>query len=169
MNKYKVNPSTELKYLSVRFNSVKHLDLIKPVLDAGGENDFAKELGINNFISGDLNYAKFFQDEYKTITSFEVIEHLQNPLIYLRSICDNLTYDGTLYLTTPVRWIFKGKFHFHEFSKEELIFCLKEAGFNTIEVSRIQAYNLAHFGIRPLIRKLRDMILGQCFLIKATK
>jgi SAM-dependent methyltransferase len=169
MNKYRVTPYNDLKKASVRFTSVKHLDIILPALDAGWINRFAQALGIHEFVRGDLNFVKFPRPRYNTVTSFEVIEHLQNSLFYLQNIYNSLSVGGILYLTTPVRWIFKGKYHFHEFNQEELEFCLKEVGFHEIEIKRIQAYNLSHFGIRPLIRKIRDLLFGQCFLIKATK
>lgn len=169
MNKYKVQPSG-LDNVSVRFRSTaKRVKIEPPALDAGGENDFAKALGINDFVPHDLNEDWHTAWTMETITSFEVIEHLQNPLLYLWCIYDSLEPGGKLYLTTPVRWIFKGKYHFHEFSREELETLLKMAGFKTWKIERIQAYDLKHFGIRPLIRKIRDLLFGQCFFVKATK
>jgi len=168
-NKYRVNPSN-VKDVSVRFNSVKKLiNVYGSVLDAGGENDFAKALGIKSFIVSDLNYPFTTSYKYDLVTSFEVIEHLQNPLIYLESIKSCLKNNGQLCLTTPVRWIFKGKYHFHEFNELELLDILNMAGFRVIKMTRIPAYNLKHLGIRPVIRKIRDLIKGQCFYVVTEK
>ena len=166
MNKYKVLPSVKM---GVRYSSIRKLNLsIKhPAIDAAGHNSFAINLGITDFIEQDLNLP--FLVNAKTITSFEVIEHLQNPLLYLTSIYNSLQPGGMLYLTTPSKWIFKGRFHFHEFTRDELLFCLEYAGFGEIKITRIRAYDLRHFGIRPLIRKIRDMISGQCFMVYAEK
>lgn len=172
-NKYRVTPSSH-KNSSVRFGSVDRIlkyGITMPTLDADGPNAFSKALGIDRTLNvfTDLNEQWKVPRVFMTITSFEVIEHLQNPLLYLKCIYAHLDNGGKLYLTTPVKWMFKGKYHFHEFTKEELLFCLTEAGFENIIVTRIQAYDLRHFGIRPLIRKVRDMILGQCFFITAYK
>lgn len=172
-NKYRVIPAS-VDLNSVRFGSVDERMKYKvthPALDADGPNPFSKALGITRTLSEDvnLNYWWNMRGCFITITSFEVIEHLQNPLLYLKCIHTHLKNGGKLYLTTPVKWMFKGKYHFHEFTKEELLFCLIEAGFKNISVNRIQAYDLKHFGIRPIIRKLRDMIWGQCFFVTAIK
>ena len=164
-NIYKVKASNVNKN-SRRYKSIERLPLHPSTLDAGCENKMALSLGITNFINTDLNYKFSTKKKHNTVTSFEVIEHLQNPLTYLESIYNCL---GILYLTTPVKWMFKGKYHFHEFTKEELLFCLKLSGFQHIHIKRVQAYNLRHFGIRPLIRKIRDLIYGQCFLVTAVK
>ena len=152
---------------------VNKYGLYHPSLDAGPPNIFAAAIGAQDTLDKeiDLNDAWGRPEQFYTITSFEVIEHLQNPLLYLRCIYNQLPTGGKLFLTTPVKWIFKGKYHFHEFTEEELIFCLIKAGFNAeqIKITRIQAYALRHFGIRPLIRKVRDMIYGQCFFVIAMK
>lgn len=169
MNKYKVNPSSISK-AKTRFNSTtEKVCLIEPVLDAGGRNEFALKMGITNFMDGDLNYAFGLHSYYNTVTSFEVIEHLQNPLLYLTECFELLSDKGVLYLTTPVRWIFKGKYHFHEYSKDELLFILEEAGFKDIKIERITAFDISTIGIRPLIRLIRDRLLGQCWFVEAKK
>lgn len=169
-NKYRVEPST-VQQNKRRFKSIKRLTIIPPALDAGGENDIAKALGIHEFVEVDLNWAwRILHKKFNTVTSFEVIEHLQNPLLYLSSVYAALSEGGRLYLTTPVKWFMgKGKYHFHEYTYEELLFLLQEAGFEVVIMERIQAYDLRHFGIRPIIRKIRDIIRGQCFLITAFK
>jgi len=173
MNKYRVLPK-DIKSSSVRFRSIKRemeKYSIKTALDADGPNLFALKLGIMASLDRtiDLNRKWDFKKQYDTITSFEVIEHLQNPLLYLECIYNHLTPGGRVILTTPVKWMFKGRYHFHEFTKDELIFCLSEAKFTNIQITRISAYNLRHFGIRPIIRKIRDLLFGQCFFVVATK
>ena len=65
----------------------------------------------------------------------------------------------------------KGKHHWKEYTIDEMLEMLQEVGFHLhyIKVERIQAYNLRHFGIRPLIRKARDLMFGQCMFIEAQK
>ena len=168
-NKYKVLPSG-IKSISVRAKSTSNkIRISQLAFDADGPNELAESLGVK-FNLGDTNLNKKWSREgFNTITSFEVLEHLQNPLLYLQCIYNALNYDGKLFLTTPIKWIFKGKYHFHEYTKDELIHILLQAGFVGIRVSRMQAYNLKHFGIRPLIKKIRDKLLGQCFFVIAFK
>ena len=83
--KYKINPS-EIKQISTRFNSCRDLKIEHPALDAGGKNDFALNLYVTNFVECDLNCVWTCLSTFKTITSFEVIEQLQNPLMYLKCI-----------------------------------------------------------------------------------
>ena len=175
VNKYKVTPSP-VENSSIRFKStlraVKKYGIEHPSLDADMPNMFGSAIGVKETLSKHIDLNRHWsRANYQTITSFEVLEHLQNPLLYLTCIYNHLYYGGKLFLTTPVKWMLKGKYHFHEFTKEELIFCLIKAGFNAeqIKITRIQAYTLRHFGIRPLIRKVRDMIYGQCFFVIAIK
>ena len=176
INIYKIESCTDFNRFKKRYKETrKKLILKAPVLDACSENFFAKLLAITNFTKGDLNFNTDFtcnKSTFQTITSFEVIEHLQNPLTYLKSINQSLRHNGTLYLTTPVKSsldLLKGKYHWKEFTKEELIFLLKYAGFEKIKIEQIRTYQLRHVGIRPLIRKVRDMLFGQTFFIIATK
>lgn len=75
---------------------------------------------------------------FKAITSFEVIEHLMNPLFHIREllrVCDN---GGRLYLTTPndSSLIYKAEHllgrkyapHFHQFSMCDLNLLLEKGG-----------------------------------------
>ena len=173
MNKYRVSPG-DPKYSEIRFKSTKR-ELEKYnigiALDADGPNLFSLKLGITSSLDRltDLNRKWDLKKQYDTISSFEVIEHLQNPLLYLDCIYNHLIDGGRIMLTTPVKWMFKGRYHFHEFTKDELDFCLTEAKFTNIQIKRISAYTLRHFGIRPIIRKIRDLLLGQCFFVVATK
>jgi hypothetical protein len=164
---YKVTPTT--KENTRTRETRKRVNIRFPALDAGPRNWFAESLGVSEFNEFDLNWSAFYGVKpYKTMTSFDVIEHLQNPLYYLFNIHTAMHKTGTLYLTTPAAWLFKGKHHFHEFTKAELLYCLKEAGFRDIKISRMRAYDLK-FGIRPLIRWIRDILFGQCFFVEAKK
>ena len=170
-NNYRVEPSG-IKDNKRRFMSLRKRlpEILHPSLDACEPNPIGLALGMEGFASGDFNWTLQTEwDDYQTVTSFEVIEHLQNPLLYLRNIHRVMRYGGRLYLTTPVKWAFKGKHHFHEFTRDELEFCFTEAGFAYIHIERMQGYDLRNVGIRPLIRKLRDMIWGQIWFVTAIK
>ena len=69
--------------------------------------------------------------EYDIITSFEVLEHLFNPLFNLIEIKRVLKPNGVLYISTPLYKprIIKSPYHFHEFSEDELMNLIKRADF----------------------------------------
>ncbi|NOY58931.1 MAG: class I SAM-dependent methyltransferase [Calditrichaeota bacterium] len=166
------------KLNSVRYKStiekVYHYGgIIYPALDCGPPNVLARKLGIKQNTDWDLNWTwPEMIPNYRTITAFEVIEHLQNPLLFVHEVYDHLDAGGTFYLTTPVRWwMGKGKHHFAEYDEDDLIFLLLDAGFQKIEIERIRVYQLnkEHIGIRPIIRFIRDRLKGQCWFICAQK
>jgi len=157
------------KLSSVRVKeTIKRVNVRQPAIDIGEKNTLSIDLGIKENTTTDLDFPVFKNMKYETVTCFEVIEHLRNPLLFLTEVKKLLSPTGIFYLTTPVRWwIGKGKYHFHEYNKVELLNILRNAGFNDIELERIRAYNFKPTGIRPVIRLLRDVILGQCFFVKA--
>jgi 2-polyprenyl-3-methyl-5-hydroxy-6-metoxy-1,4-benzoquinol methylase len=58
----------------------------------------------SEFLEVDLNdpdFARTVPSEFDLITSVEVIEHLENPTAFLRSICRLLKPNGVAILTTP--------------------------------------------------------------------
>jgi SAM-dependent methyltransferase len=125
-------------------------------LDADGHNTF-HEYRDTDYLIGKLNFNWGFDvgttDEYDSVLSLEVIEHLMNPLSYL-SMCEAvLKESGKLYLTTPIplyppRWFWYHQ-HFHELTKDRLYALLEEAGFKVVEYQKIRRFRL---GVRPLIR-----------------
>ena len=57
-----------------------------------------KGLNVKKGTTSSINFDKEFFD---IITSFEVIEHINNPLEEIQSIYNILRDDGIFYLTTP--------------------------------------------------------------------
>ncbi len=158
---------------SVRFReTIKRVNIIEPALDIGGENSLGIILGIRNFTDIDLNKPWLLpKKKYNTITCFEILEHVQAPLLLLSIIKERLNKGGTLYLTTPVanKLLGIGKHHFKEYTKWELDWILYEAGFDYINISRIKSYNFKwkYFGIRPIIRLIRDRLIGNTYFVIA--
>lgn len=174
-----VDSDEYIKACRVRFEStLKKLPILKsPILDIGEPNALGKMLGIRDFTDWDLEYTwPFGVRKYKIITCFEVLEHIENVLIFLLEIWNHLDRDGgVLYLTTPARWKYfpglfgKGDLHCYEYSKGDLLMLFEMTGFEIIEIDRIRGYTWQwrFFGIRPIIRWFRDVIFGQCLFIVA--
>lgn len=147
-----------------------------PVLDLGPPNALARVLEqrfgvrIDHTGAHDLDrqrLASFAPGPYATITGFEILEHVLNPLFVLDGCREVLRVGGTLYVSVPRRhpweWLFgKSPEHFHEFAPDELRWLLDKAGF---EVRRWVALNTSALavGIRPLLRRLfRNLMFVEC-------
>ena len=147
-----------------------------PVLDLGPPNAMGRSLSqrfsvdIRNTEAHDLDRERlqgFAPGPFATITGFEILEHLMNPLFVLDGCREVLRPEGTLYLSVPRRhpweWMFgKSPEHFHEFAGDELRWLLDKAGF---EVRRWVDLNTSELspGLRPLLRRLfRNVIFVEC-------
>jgi SAM-dependent methyltransferase len=140
-------------------------------LDLGEENPFTpllkeryRNLEILNTPEGldfDTDGLPFLDKAFDIIFSFEVIEHLMNPLWNLRECSRILRDEGIIYLTTP-----KGGFpsrlmwhehHFHEMDRERLQVLFRAAGLSSHRFERFNkgAFYWWHMGIfRPTLRLL---------------
>lgn len=147
-----------------------------PVLDMGPPNAFARVLeqrfsvSMDNTGHHDLDRERlsdFVPGPYATITSFEILEHLLNPLFVLDGCREVIRPDGVLYITVPKRhsweWLFgKSEEHFHEFAKDELFWVVEKAGF---QVRRFETFNTSGvgLGVRPILRgMIKDLMFLEC-------
>lgn len=68
----------------------------------------------------DYNFDKI-KGKYDTIFCFEVLEHLQNPLMLMKNIVDSLNPNGIVYVSLPSRpkmlW---PDFHYNEIPRDRL-------------------------------------------------
>ena len=147
-----------------------------PILDLGPPNALARVLeqrfGVPIAHTGthDLDRERltsFAPGPYGTITAFEILEHLLNPLFVLDGCRDALRPGGTLYVSVPRRhpweWLFgKSPEHFHEFAPDELRWLLDKAGFEVRRRVDLNTSALAA-GVRPLLRRLfRNLMFVEC-------
>ena len=79
-------------------------------------------------VVGDAESLPFEDASFDAVTSFETIEHLPDPLGFLRELRRVLVADGVLILSTPNRLTSDGTnpFHLREFAAEELLALLKQ-------------------------------------------
>ena len=97
---------------------------------------------------------------YDIVTSFEIIEHLFNPLHNLLQIRQVMTPDGKLYLSTPAgkpRFL-RSPSHFHEMSHRSLKALFDRAGLTIRRQQKITIFPWWFYltGIRPLLRVVFD-------------
>ncbi len=93
-----------------------------------------------------INLSRNSQQKFSVITFFQVIEHLKNPLDYLKAAKKLLKKNGILLITTPnnsspLRSLFGPKWsvyntpsHYYFYSKKSLGRLLKMAGFDKFEI-----------------------------------
>lgn len=106
----------------------------------------------------DLNYCPEPSIEYTSILCFEVLEHLFDPLQFLRYCRGSLKKNGRIYLTTPrprPLWL-KIPQHYHEIPEIDLRNLLKEAKF---EITKYEGLDhvpmwVGFTGIRPFMRRM---------------
>lgn len=94
---------------------------------------------------------------FETIFIFEVIEHLYNPLLFLREVRRILGRNGVIYLSTPYQrpQFLKAVHHYHEIPTDRLMWLFDEAELKIVKEGRATIagdwYN--HLGgIRPVLR-----------------
>lgn len=128
-------------------------------VDIGGQNikmDFLKkEWGINvkQLDSEDFNECKL-SGKYDTVFCFEIIEHLQNPLHFMKQL---RKIGKTVFLTTPARPMFLwSPHHFFEMPPKHIEkFIFIPSGFTVVRKKRLYVSFRWWFyltGIRPFLR-----------------
>jgi len=152
------------------------------ILEHGGWNGKIVDIGKDNpkrrFLEKYLeveietvDYSDFNFDvinfEADCILCFEVIEHLQNPLWFMKQLAQNMKSDTILYLSTPnrpqvMRW---NPRHFREYKPQELIdWLLNPASLRVENMAKIEALKIKWVsfltGIRPLIRIIPQFLWG---------
>lgn len=154
-----------------------HLETLQaPVLDLGPANALARAIERRHGVcvehtgTHDLDrerLADICPGPYGTITAFEILEHLMNPLFVLEGCREVLRPGGALYLTVPRRhpheWLFgKSSEHFHEFTPDELRWLLDRAGFDVASFTMANTSELS-LGVRPLLRRLfHNLLVVRC-------
>ena len=110
---------------------------------------------------GDLDKIEL-KGNYDLVTSFEVLEHLFNPLFNLVQIKNILNTNGRLILSTPLakpRMLWSEE-HFHEMSKNSIQALFEAAGLKVLRENHFRVYPVTFYfkGIRPLLRLIYDKI-----------
>ncbi len=112
-------------------------------------------------IADDFNFdrpkAENNEIKFDVITCFEIIEHLQNPLFFMKQLSDMLQPGGIIYLSTPSRpKMFWPDFHFNEMNEKHLNkWIFSQAGLEISNKGRLRIHmpSWMYFtGIRPFLR-----------------
>lgn len=160
-----------------RYIKFKRLFKNKDILDFGcGDGGFLKKIknaksynGVElnlfnvNFIKKNIKKINIkeniekFDKKFDVITLFHVLEHLNDPIVYLKKIKNKLNNKGRIVIEVPSAndILINHKFlnnnflkftlwseHLMLHTKKSLITFLKDFGFKKIKVSYVQRYNL---------------------------
>lgn len=121
----------------------------RPHLDIGSGIEFSRRfmpgaVSVDNDL--DVDRFRFADDTFNTVTSFEVLEHLYNPLFHLMEVRRVMKGGGLLYLTTPNDWslihraehLLGRKYapHFHQFIEFDLRQIMARAGFEIVSLEK---------------------------------
>ncbi|HIF94224.1 MAG TPA: class I SAM-dependent methyltransferase [Myxococcales bacterium] len=138
-----------------------------------------------HYVRADLAGVPLVPRSFDLVVSFQVIEHLEDPTVYMQAIANAVRSDGTALVTTPNILMSDGvnPFHIHEYESAELCQLL-EQHFEEVEMlgvgmsadaARYQEDRLARirrimrldpFGLRNrLPRKLIDWLFAQFSIV----
>ena len=128
----------------------------EPWLDVGAGDNYMRDLLAektgrqiqSSEIDLDIAPYEFQNDYFNTITSFEVLEHLYNPLFHLMELHRVLSPEGNLLLFTPndcslvykAQHLLSRKYrpHFHQFCEKDLQDIFVRASFRIVVVKKLR-------------------------------
>jgi SAM-dependent methyltransferase len=108
------------------------------------------------FVRGDLEWLPFAAQSFATVTSFQVIEHLVDPRVYLAQIARALRPDGVALISTPNRRQSDGEnpYHLREYEAAELEAVLARH-FASVEMHGVHAVGVAARYHADRLRRIR--------------
>jgi hypothetical protein len=151
------------------FMDIEYLErhhLLHPSLDIGEKNYIGTYLGIeDNTEPCDFNFwINAPKRTYKTITCFEVLEHVMNPLRFVLTLKGRLDKDGRLYLSTPaipfISW-YQWNEHFTEYKEANLEILFEYAGFKIVRKRVFRPFKWWFYftGLRPFARLMMKNVI----------
>jgi len=137
-------------------------DINGKVADIGCEN--AKSIYISKLfdveidqMDCDFNFESLPVNKYDTILCLEVLEHLQNPLFFMKNLKLMLRKNGTIYLSMPARpQILWTRHHFFEMGRKHFNkWILEPLELRIVRYKKImlwRAFWTYFTGFRPFLR-----------------
>lgn len=129
---------------------------------------YTKDELIIEYIHGiDYNFDKLSTKKFKTIFCFEVLEHLQNPLLFMKNIVELMDDDSVLYMSIPARpKLLWPEYHYNEiYPKHFEKWILNLVGLKIVKLkfSRFNKWFSFKIGLRPVLRLFLLPINGHFF------
>ncbi len=94
------------------------IDIDKETIKEAQKNKKEKNL---KYKIGNAQKIDFENEKFDIITSFETIEHLQQPSKYLKELSRIIKKDGIILISTPNKEVYKEKnpYHYREYTEQE--------------------------------------------------
>jgi len=143
------------------FIKIRHWDAC--YCDIGEVNprmEYIKEklpIKVHQVDSEDFNFYNALRTGADVVFAFEVIEHLQNPLFFVRELSRMISETGSIYVIMPCnpRWLWH-KMHFNEMKKKHFEkWILKPLDLKIVRYKKIifiASWRTYLIGFRPLFR-----------------
>jgi len=123
---------------------------------------FCRQRGLTNLYLADITKTLPFADNYfSLLTSFDMLEHVEDDKKALQEFYRVLKPGGTLFLTVPAHRFLWSKWdevcgHKRRYQRQELRQKVESAGFNVV---RLSPANFFIFLPAVFIRKLKEMLI----------
>ena len=109
----------------------------------------------------DEDWSWDIDKDFDVIWCFEVIEHLANPLWFLRQCAECLNDNGVMFISFPQRpkFLWNNRHHFHEIDHRRWEWLIGQAGFKIerpLHRTFVLYYKLYHFSWKYFIMGLRS-------------
>lgn len=142
------------RVLKLLLNYTKNVPLRERWMDVGSGESFMRDLLREKTklaievseVDIDVTPYEYADNSIHTITNFEVIEHIFNPLFHVMEMKRIMAPDGNLFLITPndysliykVEHILSRKYrpHFHQFSERDLRDLFLRAGMEIVHMEK---------------------------------
>jgi SAM-dependent methyltransferase len=132
--------------------------------DVGPDNHkinlIGEKLGFvaNQIVADDFNFDKLSSEQkFDIIFCLEVVEHLQNPLFFMRELKNIIKDTGIIYLSLPSNPRFMwAEYHFYEMSKKHFEkWILTPLNLKIVKYKRfnfVADWRAIFIGVRPLLK-----------------
>jgi len=147
---------------TLRFITVGNLGKCCDIGEGNAKMEFIKSvlnIEVDQLDLPDFNFDRFNPElycQYDTVFCLEVIEHLQNPLFFMRELRSLIKPGGVIYLSTPGRpRIIWNKHHFFEMDPSHFNkWILAPLNLKIIRKAKVRISRpwYKYIGFRPLLR-----------------
>ena len=140
-----------LRYMlenKIQFKSYTGFDFCETAIDEA-KNEFPD----HEWILGDCQSMDLERDKFDSIVTMQMLEHIEEPERFLKSIFHILKDDGQILITVPNGRRIQHESHVWQFEKEDLNNMLYAAGFRKIEIRQING-DLNLLAIATKLRKI---------------